>query len=89
MPGDQDIQCPPWVMRRQLAVPPYAPSLSVLPEASYLINWEPAGSVQSHVLEFVRNADPGYDLEPKKFLPQRRKAPEVKTIIRSVLKTCL
>jgi pimeloyl-ACP methyl ester carboxylesterase len=39
MPGDQDLQAPPWVMRRQLAHIPGAEFI-VLPEASHSINWE-------------------------------------------------
>ena len=38
MPGDQDLQTPPWVMRRQLAHIPGAQFI-VLPEASHSINW--------------------------------------------------
>ena len=39
MPGDQDLQTPPWVMRRQLAHIPGAQFI-VLPEAAHSINWE-------------------------------------------------
>ena len=38
MPGDQDLQTPPWVMRRQLAQIPHAQFI-VLPEAAHSINW--------------------------------------------------
>jgi pimeloyl-ACP methyl ester carboxylesterase len=53
MPGDQDIQCPPWVMRRQLAHIPHAEFI-VLPEASHSINWEQPDAFNRHVLEFIR-----------------------------------
>jgi pimeloyl-ACP methyl ester carboxylesterase len=53
MPGDQDIQCPPWVMRRQLAAIPHAEFI-VLPEASHSINWEQPASFNRNVLEFIR-----------------------------------
>jgi hypothetical protein len=52
MPGDQDIQCPPWVMRRQLAHIPDAEFI-VLPEAPHSINWEQAEAFNRHVLEFI------------------------------------
>src|SRR4029077_7912855 len=53
MPGDQDLQCPPWVMRRQLARIPGAEFI-VLPEASHSINWEQPEAFNRHVLEFIR-----------------------------------
>ena len=53
MPGDQDIQCPPWVMRRQLAHIPHAEFI-VLPEASHSINWEQPEAFNRHVLDFIR-----------------------------------
>jgi pimeloyl-ACP methyl ester carboxylesterase len=53
MPGDQDIQCPPWVMRRQLAHIPHAEFI-ILPEASHSINWEQPEAFNRHVLEFIR-----------------------------------
>jgi pimeloyl-ACP methyl ester carboxylesterase len=52
MPGDQDLQAPPWVMRRQLAHIPGA-QLVVLPEASHSINWEQPEAFNRHVLEFI------------------------------------
>ena len=52
MPGDQDIQCPPWVMRRQLAHIPHAEFI-VLPEASHSINWEQPEAFNRTVLEFI------------------------------------
>ena len=52
MPGDQDVQCPPWVMRRQLARIPGAEFI-VLPEASHSINWEQPEAFNRHVLEFI------------------------------------
>ena len=53
MPGDQDIQCPPWVMRRQLAHIPHAEFI-VLPEASHSINWEQPEAFNRKVVEFIR-----------------------------------
>ena len=53
MPGDQDIQCPPWVMRRQLAAIPHAEFI-VVPEASHSINWEQPEAFNRHLLEFIR-----------------------------------
>jgi pimeloyl-ACP methyl ester carboxylesterase len=53
MPGDQDIQAPPWVMRRQLAHIPGA-QFVVLPEASHSINWEQPETFNRQVLEFIR-----------------------------------
>jgi pimeloyl-ACP methyl ester carboxylesterase len=53
MPGDQDLQCPPWVMRRQLAHIPGAKFI-VLPEAAHSINWEQPEAFNRNVLEFIR-----------------------------------
>ena len=53
MPGDQDLQAPPWVMRRQLARIPGAEFI-VLPEASHSINWEQPEAFNRAVLEFIR-----------------------------------
>jgi pimeloyl-ACP methyl ester carboxylesterase len=53
MPGDQDIQCPPWVMRRQLAHIPGAKFI-VLPEAAHSINWEQPEAFNRNVLEFLK-----------------------------------
>jgi pimeloyl-ACP methyl ester carboxylesterase len=53
MPGDQDLQTPPWVMRRQLARIPGA-QLIVLPEAAHSINWEQPEAFNRNVLEFIR-----------------------------------
>jgi len=53
MPGDQDLQAPPWVMRRQLAHIPGAEFI-VLPEASHSINWEQPEAFNRNVLEFIR-----------------------------------
>ena len=50
--GDQDLQCPPWVMRRQLARIPGAEFIA-LPEASHSINWEQPEAVNRNVLEFI------------------------------------
>jgi pimeloyl-ACP methyl ester carboxylesterase len=52
MPGDQDLQAPPWVMRRQLAHIPGAKFI-VLPEASHSINWEQPEAFNRSVLEFI------------------------------------
>jgi pimeloyl-ACP methyl ester carboxylesterase len=53
MPGDQDLQAPPWVMRRQLAHIPGAKFI-VLPEAAHSINWEQPEAFNRNVLEFTR-----------------------------------
>jgi pimeloyl-ACP methyl ester carboxylesterase len=53
MPGDQDLQTPPWVMRRQLAHIPGAEFI-VLPEAAHSINWEQPEAFNRNVLEFIR-----------------------------------
>jgi len=53
MPGDQDLQTPPWVMRRQLAHIPGA-KFVVLPEAAHSINWEQPEAFNRNVLEFIR-----------------------------------
>jgi pimeloyl-ACP methyl ester carboxylesterase len=50
MPGDQDVQYPHWVMRRQLARIPHAEFI-VLPEASH---WEQPEAFNRDVLEFIR-----------------------------------
>lgn len=52
MPGDQDLQAPPWVMRRQLAHIPGA-EFVVLPEASHSINWEQPEAFNLAVLQFI------------------------------------
>lgn len=54
MPGDQDLQTPPWVMRRQLAHIPGAKFI-VLPEAAHSINWEQPEAFNRNVLEFIRD----------------------------------
>jgi pimeloyl-ACP methyl ester carboxylesterase len=53
MPGDQDQQTPPWVMRRQLAHIPGAHFIA-LPEAAHSINWEQPKAFNRNVLEFIR-----------------------------------
>jgi pimeloyl-ACP methyl ester carboxylesterase len=53
MPGDQDLQCPPWVMRRQLAHI-HGAEFIVLPEAAHSINWEQPEAFNRNVLEFIR-----------------------------------
>ena len=50
MPGDQDIQYPPWVMRCQLARAEFI----VLPEASHSFNWEQPEAFNRNILEFIR-----------------------------------
>ena len=55
MPGDQDLQTPPWVMRRQLAHIPGAKFI-ILPEASHSINWEQPEAFNHNVLEFIDGA---------------------------------
>jgi pimeloyl-ACP methyl ester carboxylesterase len=52
MPGDQDLQTPPWVMRRQLAQIPGAQFI-VLSEAAHSINWEQPEAFNRNVLEFI------------------------------------
>lgn len=52
MPGDQDLQAPPWVMRWQLAQIKHA-KFVVLPEASHSINWEQPETFNREVLEFI------------------------------------
>jgi pimeloyl-ACP methyl ester carboxylesterase len=52
MPGDQDLQTPPWVMRRQLAHIPCAEFI-VVPEVAHSINWEQPESFNRNVLEFI------------------------------------
>lgn len=52
MPGDQDIQCPPWVMRRQLGAIPHAEFI-IVPEASHSINWEQPEAFNRNVLQFI------------------------------------
>jgi pimeloyl-ACP methyl ester carboxylesterase len=54
MPGDQDLQTPPWIMRRQLAHIPGARFI-VLPEAAHSINWEQPEAFNRNVLEFIRD----------------------------------
>ena len=54
MPGDQDLQTPPWVMRQQLAHIPGAHFI-VLPEAAHSINWEQPEAFNRNVLGFIRN----------------------------------
>ncbi len=53
MPGDQDLQTPPWVMRRQLDHIPGAQFI-VLPEAAHSINWEQPEAFNRNVLTFIR-----------------------------------
>ena len=52
-PGDQDLQTPPWVMRRQLVHIPGAKFI-VLPESAHSINWEQSEAFNRNVLEFIR-----------------------------------
>jgi pimeloyl-ACP methyl ester carboxylesterase len=53
MPGDQDLQTPPWVMRRQLDHIPGAQFI-VLREAAHSINWEQPEAFNRNVLRFIR-----------------------------------
>ena len=53
MPGDQDLQSPPWVMRRQSAHIRNV-ELVILPEASHSINWEQPDAFNREVLNFIR-----------------------------------
>ncbi len=52
MPGDQDLQCPPWVMRRQAAHVPHA-EFVVIPEGAHSLNWEQPEAFNRAVLEFI------------------------------------
>ena len=52
MPGDQDLQAPPWVMRRQAAHIPNV-ELVVVPEAAHSLNWEQPEAFNREVLNFV------------------------------------
>jgi pimeloyl-ACP methyl ester carboxylesterase len=52
MPADQDLQCPPWVMRRQAAHLPNA-ELVLLLEASHSANWEQPEAFNREVLGFI------------------------------------
>jgi pimeloyl-ACP methyl ester carboxylesterase len=52
MPGDQDLQTPPWVMRQQFQHIPGA-EFVVLPEAAHSINWEQPEAFNRAVLEFL------------------------------------
>lgn len=56
MPGDQDLQTPPWVMRRQLAHLPGARFI-LLPEAAHAINWEKPEEFNRNVLEFIGESE--------------------------------
>ena len=47
-----DLQCPPWVMRRQLACIADAEFI-VLLEASHSINWEQPEDFNHYVLDFI------------------------------------
>ena len=53
MAGDQDLQAPPWVIRKQAERIPGA-QLVVLPEAAHSINWEQPGTFNRVALEFIR-----------------------------------
>jgi pimeloyl-ACP methyl ester carboxylesterase len=52
MPGDQDLQTPPWVMRWQHARIPGA-EFHVLPEAAHSINFEQPAAFNRAVLDFI------------------------------------
>jgi pimeloyl-ACP methyl ester carboxylesterase len=52
LPADQDLQCPPWVMRRQAE---HLPNVEVvlLLEAAHSANWEQPEAFNRAVLAFV------------------------------------
>jgi len=52
MPGDQDLQTPPWVMRRQAAHIPNV-EFVVVPEAAHSLNWEQPDAFNREVLNFI------------------------------------
>ena len=52
MPGDQDLQTPPWVMRRQAAHIPDV-EFVVVPEAAHSLNWEQPDAFNREVLNFI------------------------------------
>ena len=52
MPGDQDLQTPPWVMRSQAAHLPNVEFL-IVPEAAHSLNWEQPEAFNRAVLGFI------------------------------------
>lgn len=52
MPADQDLQAPPWVMRRQAAHIPNV-ELVLVPEAAHSLNWEQPEAFNREVLNFI------------------------------------
>ena len=52
MPGDQDLQTPPWVMRRQ-AAHISGVEFVILPEAAHSANWEQPEAFNREVLSFI------------------------------------
>jgi pimeloyl-ACP methyl ester carboxylesterase len=52
MPGDQDLQTPPWVMRRQAAHIPGV-EFVIIPEAAHSLNWEQPEAFNREVLRFI------------------------------------
>jgi pimeloyl-ACP methyl ester carboxylesterase len=52
MPGNQNLQEAPWVMRGRLAHIPGTEFIA-LPEAAHSINWERPGAFNRSVLEFI------------------------------------
>lgn len=52
MPGDQDLQTPPWVMRWQAAHLPDV-EFVVVPEAAHSLNWEQPEAFNREVLSFI------------------------------------
>ncbi len=53
LPGDQDLQTPPWVMRVQAARIPGV-RFQIIPEAAHSINWEQPEAFNQAVLDFIR-----------------------------------
>lgn len=52
MPGDQDLQTPPWVMRRQAAHIPNV-EFVIVPEAAHSLNWEQPQAFNRETLSFI------------------------------------
>ncbi len=52
LPGDQDLQTPPWVMRVQAARIPGV-QFQIIPEAAHSINWEQPEAFNRTVLDFI------------------------------------
>jgi pimeloyl-ACP methyl ester carboxylesterase len=52
LPADNDLQCPPWVMRRQAAHIPGV-QVALIPEAGHSVNWERPEEFNREVLAFI------------------------------------